>query len=111
MRRARSLLMASRSIGTPAGNPSTMAVRPGPCDSPAVKYRNGISPAVPPPLPQPLRRRQRHGARRCDLRGDEDEELLVMVAVEHPLEEPAERRDRAEPRQTRLVVLGRVAED
>ena len=35
-RRAMSRSMASRSSSSPAGRPSTMHVRPGPCDSPAV---------------------------------------------------------------------------
>ena len=43
-RRAMSPLIASRSSSRPAGSPSTMQVRPGPCDSPAVMRRSAIRP-------------------------------------------------------------------
>src|SRR3954464_6387671 len=45
-RRARSRSMSSGRSSRPAGGPSTTAVRPGPCDSPAVVKRSAI-----PPLP------------------------------------------------------------
>src|SRR5215210_4518942 len=45
-RRARSRSMSSGRSSRPAGRPSTTAVRPGPCDSPAVVKRSAI-----PPLP------------------------------------------------------------
>src|SRR5581483_1292211 len=113
MRRRRSTLTASMSIGTPAGNPSTMAVSPGPCDSPAVKKRSamGASPVVAAILPEPLRRRQLDGARCDDLGRQEDEQLLVVVVLERPLEEPAERGDVVQIRDAVLVVGRRVPED
>src|SRR4051794_27386427 len=111
MRRFRSRLIASRSTGTPAGKPSTTAVRPGPCDSPAVKKRSPISPAVPPSLPQLLRARKHRRPGGDDLRAEEHEQLLVVVRFEIPLEEPAECRDAPQEREPRLVVLRRVPED
>src|SRR2546423_1377630 len=45
-RRARSRSMSSGRSSRPAGSPSTTAVSPGPCDSPAVVKRSAI-----PPLP------------------------------------------------------------
>src|SRR5207237_83749 len=108
--RARSRSIVSMSIATPDGKPSTTAVRPGPCDSPAVKKRSGISPASPL-LPEPLGRRQRGGPVGDDLRGDEDEELLAMRRVEVPLEEPTEGRDAAQVRDAGLALVGGVAED
>src|SRR4051812_27976756 len=54
-RRARSRSMSSGRSSRPAGRPSTTAVRPGPCDSPAVVKRSAI-----PPLPY----RRSAGARR-----------------------------------------------
>ncbi len=38
-RRASSSAMRLVETGMPAGSPSTMTVRAGPCDSPAVRYR------------------------------------------------------------------------
>ena len=43
-RRAMSPSIASWSSSSPAGRPSTMQVRPGPCDSPAVMRRSAIRP-------------------------------------------------------------------
>src|SRR3954454_24863127 len=43
-RRARSRLMSSGVSSRPAGRPSSTAVRPGPCDSPAVVKRSAIAP-------------------------------------------------------------------
>src|SRR3954453_20595076 len=48
-RRARSRSMSSGRSSRPAGSPSTTAVSPGPCDSPAVVKRSAIA-------PQPYRR-------------------------------------------------------
>src|SRR5687768_5412535 len=45
-RRARSESMSSGRSSSPAGRPSRTAVRPGPCDSPAVVKRSAIG-AVP----------------------------------------------------------------
>src|SRR4051812_20506326 len=36
--------MSSGTSSSPAGSPSTIAVRPGPCDSPAVTKRNDMTP-------------------------------------------------------------------
>src|SRR5881227_211016 len=52
-RRARSRSMSSGESSSPAGRPSSTAVRPGPCDSPAVVKRSAIAPLS---LPAPLRR-------------------------------------------------------
>ena len=43
-RRARSASMSSGASSSPAGSPSTMAVSPGPWDSPAVTNRKDIAP-------------------------------------------------------------------
>src|SRR5690242_5925115 len=96
MRRARSTSIVATSIGMRAGNPSTIAVSPGPCDSPAVKKRSGISPALATLLPELLRARKRGGPRRADVRRHEDEQLLAMVGAQVALEQPPERRDVAE---------------
>src|SRR5579884_2271378 len=113
MRRLRSRLMRSTSIGTPAGKPSTTAVRPGPWDSPAVRYRSTIrrSAALRPLLPQPLGRRQLGRSRRDDLRREEDEQLLVVRRVQVVLEEPPEDGNAAEVGQARLRVVRRMPED
>src|SRR3954470_13707767 len=68
-RRARSRLMSSGVSSSPAGRPSSTAVRPGPCDSPAVVKRSAIAPLSLPALDRGLA-----------LRGERGE-----------LEEPAER--------------------
>src|SRR5207247_8402211 len=69
------------------------------------------SPALPPLLPEALGRRQGDRTGRHDLRREEDEELLVVMAAQDALEEPAERRDAAQERQARLGVVRRVAID
>src|SRR4051794_19228695 len=45
-RRAMSPLIASAVSSSPAGRPSTMQVRPGPCDSPAVMRRSSTAPSL-----------------------------------------------------------------
>src|SRR5689334_4602798 len=63
-RRARSRSTDSRSSSSPAGRPSTIVVRPGPWDSPAVTMRSGTprvySRGVPVPL-QELEAAQERG--------------------------------------------------
>src|SRR3954447_24805758 len=61
-RRARSRSMSSGASSRPAGRPSTTAVRPGPCDSPAVVKRSAISRGEPY-LAAALLRRLRGDAR------------------------------------------------
>src|SRR3989454_9477852 len=111
MRRARSLLTTAMSIGTPAGKPSTTAVRPGPCDSPVVRERNAISPALATLHPQPVRGRQRRRARGDDARRDEDEQLLVVIRGLQALEEPTQHGNTPQVRQARLALVEGVAED
>src|SRR3954447_16633190 len=43
-RRARSRSMSAGLSSSPAGSPSTIAVSPGPCDSPAVTKRRDMAP-------------------------------------------------------------------
>src|SRR6185436_10284476 len=111
MRRFRSRLMAPTSIRTPAGKSSTIAVRPGPWDSPAVRKRRGISSALATLLPQAIGHRERSRPGRDDLGREEDEELVVLLRLEHALEEPAERRDATQVGQARLAVVLRLAVD
>src|SRR4051794_7480981 len=70
-RRAMSALIASGSSSSPAGRPSTMQVRPGPCDSPAVVRRRDMRRGVYEGV-RPLRPTCRAGlvAARHDLRDD-----------------------------------------
>ena len=92
--------MSSGSSSSPAGSPSTIAVRPGPCDSPAVTKRKTIAPtpysrdgASPPPL-------------------HSDESPFVQLdqpgACEHA-DQPAEGQEDAE-RQRALERRGALAE-
>src|SRR4051812_29058569 len=60
-RRARSRLRSSGSSSSPAGRPSSTAVRPGPCDSPAVVKRSAMAPLSLPALGRSLALRGERG--------------------------------------------------